>query len=163
MNKKKKIVDMLTWGSVILLVVALFLGSSCITVGTYMFSAKNNDALVAENYGASTIGKVTKVNKEQYYTVVEYTVPGEEEDYTLSHVIDIYTDSYGKDDTVEVFYDPKHPDNDYIVPELYVPYYEWVGGLLLKMGFGISLAAVIIVVAVRFIVKGIKKKGYSEY
>ena len=163
MTNKKKIIDILTWCSVILLVVSLFLGSSCITVGTYMFSAIDNDKLAASSYSGQASGIVTEVSKEEYYSVVNYTVEKDGKEYELSQKIDIYTDSIGEGATVEVFFDAEHPDNDYIIPELYVPYYTWVGKLLLKLGFGISLAAVIIVVVVRFVVKKLKMKGYSEY
>ena len=151
-EKKKKISGVLSIISLILLLIALLFGVSCIRVGIQNYVAIDNVDIERSNFAAEieeTKGNIASIALDKI--TVEYTV----EDVAYKTDQQVYTDAYSVGDEVKVYYSTEDP-TVCRVPELFAAYYSKVGNMMLKNGIiivGVCCTLGIILLSIAYLLK----------
>ncbi len=154
--KKKKLSSILSAISIILLVIALFLGSSSVTVGTSMYSNVDTVKLEAQQFATDpeiVKGVVTKASFDDN-TYVSYEYDGNT--YETEQVI--FTEECPVGTEVDVYVNPSAP-TDVRVPGLFIPVYQSYGKALLIFGLCVSVGLTAVSVVLILINRGMKIKS----
>lgn len=153
---QKKISKVLNIVSVVLLLIALFLGSSSVTVGISMFSNVDAVNLEAQSFceePTAVTGVITTASFEEN-TIVTYEFDGNE--YTSEQIV--YSDECPVGKEVTVYVNPSAPSNVRI-PEVFIPVYQKYGKVILIGGLSIIIGNVIISIILMMINKSMKNKS----
>ena len=154
--KQKTVSKILSVISLILLIIALFLGSSMVTVGTSMYSNVDAVKLEATSFCEEPVtvkGIVTKASFEEN-TFVDYEYDGNQ--YTTEQLI--YSDECAAGSEVEVYVNPDKP-SDVRVPDVFIPVYRKFGKNMMLAGLGISVGLSAISVILILINRSMKIKS----
>jgi hypothetical protein len=155
--KLKKISDILSAVSIGLLLIALLFGFSFVKIGIQNLVAIDNVDIDIENSKDTKIkteGKLVSVNTQ--ISQVSYTVDGNE--YVAD--LQVYTEEFKPGDTLDVYYSIEDPSdlNAIRVPQLFIAYYEKMGGMMLKIGIIIVGFCCTVGIILLIIARSLKKK-----
>ncbi|MBP5529742.1 MAG: hypothetical protein J6X80_06805 [Lachnospiraceae bacterium] len=151
----KKLNNVISAVSIVLLLIALLFGFSILKVGVQNLIAEDNvniDIEASQNERVKVEGTIVSMNTQ--VTQVSYEVEGKE----LTADLGVYTDAYKVGDKVDVYYYIPEPRNvnNIRVPELFIAYYHKVGSMMLKLGLilvlgcgGVGLVLFIIALKMR--------------
>ena len=153
--KLKKVSNVISVVSIVLLLIALLFGFSILKIGVQNLVAEDNvhiDIEASENTREITQGTITSITATT--TEVSYVA----EDNELTAELQIYADDFSVGDKVDVYYAINEPRNvnNIRVPELFIAYYHKMGTQMLKIGLliigicgGIGLVLFIIAMKLR--------------
>ena len=153
--KLKKVSNVISVVSIVLLLIALLFGFSILKIGVQNLVAEDNvhiDIEASENTREITEGTITSITATM--TKVSYVAEGNE----LTAELQIYADDFNVGDKVDVYYAINEPRNvnNIRVPELFIAYYHKMGTQMLKIGLliigicgGIGLVLFIIAMKLR--------------
>ena len=160
--KLKKISNVISVVSIVLLLIALLFGFSILKIGVQNLVAEDNVSIDIEssaNTREITEGTITSITATT--TEVSYVAEGNE----LTAELQVYTDEFKVGDKVDVYYAINEPKNvnNIRVPALFISYYHKMGSAMLKVGLlivgicgGIGLVLFIIALKLR------KKVGTAD-
>lgn len=131
--KLKKISNVISVVSIVLLLIALLFGFSILKIGVQNLIAEDNvniDIESSANTREITQGTITSITATT--TEVSYVV----DDSELTAELQIYSDAFKVGDTVDVYYAINEPRNvnNIRVPEIFIAYYHKMGSQMLKAG-----------------------------
>ena len=153
--KLKKVSNVISVVSIVLLLIALLFGFSILKIGVQNLVAEDNvhiDIEASANTREITKGTITSITATS--TEVTYEVDGKE----LTAELQVYADDFNVGDNVDVYYAINEPKNvnNIRVPELFIAYYHTMGTQMLKVGLlivgicgGIGLVLFIIALKLR--------------
>ena len=153
--KLKKVSNVISVVSIVLLLIALLFGFSILKIGVQNLVAEDNvhiDIEASANTREITKGTITSITATS--TEVTYEVDGKE----LTAELQVYADDFNVGDNVDVYYAINEPKNvnNIRVPELFIAYYHKMGTQMLKVGLlivgicgGIGLVLFIIALKLR--------------
>ncbi|MBO4784671.1 MAG: hypothetical protein IKX08_00935 [Lachnospiraceae bacterium] len=153
--KLKKINNVISVVSIVLLLIALLFGFSILKIGVQNLVAEDNvniDIESSANTRQAVKGTITSITATT--TEVSYVAEGNE----LTSELQVYADEFKVGDSVDVYYAINEPRNvnNIRVPELFIAYYHKMGTQMVKIGLliigvcgGIGLVLFIIALKMR--------------
>ena len=153
--KLKKVSNVISVVSIVLLLIALLFGFSILKIGVQNLVAEDNvhiDIEASANTREITKGTITSITATS--TEVTYEVDGKE----LTAELQVYADDFNVGDNVDVYYAINEPKNvnNIRVHDLFIAYYHKMGTQMLKVGLlivgicgGIGLVLFIIALKLR--------------
>ncbi len=131
--KLKKISNVISVVSIVLLLIALLFGFSILKIGVQNLIAEDNvniDIESSANTREIAEGTITSITA----TTTEVSYVAERNELTAE--LQVYTDAFKVGDKVDVYYAINEPRNvnNIRVPELFIAYYHKMGSLMLKIG-----------------------------
>lgn len=131
--KLKKISNVISVVSIVLLLIALLFGFSILKIGVQNLIAEDNvniDIESSANTREIAEGTITSITATT--TEVSYVAEGNE----LTAELQVYTDAFKVGDKVDVYYAINEPRNvnNIRVPEIFIAYYHKMGSQMLKAG-----------------------------
>ncbi|MBR4411989.1 MAG: hypothetical protein IKS60_00090 [Lachnospiraceae bacterium] len=153
--KLKKINNVISVVSIVLLLIALLFGFSILKIGVQNLVAEDNvniDIESSANTRQAVKGTIISITATT--TEVSYVAEGNE----LTSELQVYADEFKVGDSVDVYYAINEPRNvnNIRVPELFIAYYHKMGTQMVKIGLliigvcgGIGLVLFIIALKMR--------------